>query len=106
VNYENHPGKRLEANEINESACARILIRVESILQKRNGRNHEAYLELWDLVEKEDAKIAFMFNDLKRSTALINLAQWYSHGLVSESDLALLTEETRNTVKAINEIAR
>jgi hypothetical protein len=89
-----------------DDACARILICIENILQKRDGRNHEAYLELWDLIEKEDAKIALMFNDLKRSTALIMLAQWHSHGLVSESDLALFTEETRNTVRAIMEIGR
>ncbi len=28
-----------------DDACARILTRVESIMQKREGRNHEAYLE-------------------------------------------------------------
>jgi hypothetical protein len=88
-----------------DDACARIFSRIESILQKRDGRNHEAYLELWDLIEKEDAEIGIMFNDLRRSTALIKLAQWHSHGLLSESDLALFTEETRNTVKAINEFA-
>jgi hypothetical protein len=95
VNYENHSGKRLEANEINE--CARV--------GRRVCADHEAYLELWDLIEKEDAEIGIMFNDLRRSTALIKLAQWHSHGLLSESDLALFTEETRNTVKAINEFA-
>jgi len=89
-----------------DDACARILAGAESILQKREGRNHEAYLALWDLLHKEDDKIAFMFNDLKRSTAFFKLAAWQSHGLVSESDLALFTEETQDAVKAINEYAR
>jgi hypothetical protein len=44
-----------------------------------------------------------MFDDFKRSTGLVKLAAWQRHGLVSESDLALFSEETRNIVKAINE---
>ena len=88
------------------NACARILNAVESVIQKRGGGNHEAYLKLWDLLKKEDASIAFMFDDFKRSTAFFKLAAWHRHGLVSESDLALFTEETRNIIKAINENAR
>ncbi len=88
-----------------DDACTRILTGVESILQKREGRNHEAYLELWDLLRKEDHKIASMFDDLKRSTAFFKLAAWQSHGLLSESDLALFTEETQDAVKVINGIA-
>ncbi len=89
-----------------DDACARILAGVESILQKREGRNHEAYLELWDLLHKEDHKIASMFDDLKRSTAFFKLAAWQSHGLMSDSDLALFTEETQDAVKVINNCAR
>ena len=89
-----------------DDACARILTRVESIVQKREGRNHEAYLALWDLLHREDDKIAAMFDDLKRSTAFFKLAAWQSHGLVSDSDLALFTEETQGAVKAINKYAR
>ncbi len=89
-----------------DDACARILTRVESIVQNREGRNHAAYLALWALLDKEDDKIALMFNDFKRSTALLMLAQWHSSGLVPESDLALFSEETQNTVKAITGIGR
>lgn len=95
----------MKARVLND-ACARIFDAVESIVKKRDGHNHEVYLELWDLLEKEDAVIASMFDDFKRSTALSKLAAWQRHGLVSESDLALFTEETQNTVKAINEIGR
>jgi len=87
-------------------ACARILNAVESVVQERDGGNHETYLALWALLKKEDASIAFMFDDFKRSTGLFKLAAWQRHGLVSESDLALFTQETRNIIKAINENAR
>jgi len=84
-------------------ACARILNAVESVAKKRESGNYEAYLALWDLLKKEDASIAVMFDDLKRSTGFFKLAAWQRNGLVSESDLALFTEETRTIVKAINE---
>ncbi len=87
-------------------ACAQILNAVESLVQKRDGGNHEAYLALWGLLKKEDASIALMFDDFKRSTAFFKLAAWHRHGLVSESDLALFTEATRNIIKAINENTR
>lgn len=84
-------------------ACAKILASVESIVQKRDGRNHKVYQSLWDLLKKEDAVIASMFDDLKRSTAFFKLAAWQRNGLVSKSELALFTEETQNIVKTINE---
>ena len=89
-----------------EDACARILKAVESAIQTRDGGSHQAYLALWDLLKKEDASIAFMFDDFKRSTGLIKLAAWQRYGLLSESDLALFSEETRKIVKAISENTR
>jgi len=88
------------------NACAQILSAVEAVVQKRDEGNHKAYLALWNLLKKEDASIAFMFDDFRRSTAFFKLAAWQRHGLVAESDLALFTEETQNIIKAINENAR
>jgi hypothetical protein len=87
-------------------ACARILDALAQILQKKDGREHEAYLELWELLQNQDGLIASLFDDFKRSTALYKLAAWQRHGLVSDSDLALFTEETQATVKAMNQHAR
>jgi hypothetical protein len=44
-----------------------------------------------------------MFDDFKRSTAFYRLAAWQRHGLVTESDVALFTEATQATVKAMNQ---
>jgi hypothetical protein len=95
----------MEPRVLND-ACARILADVQAIVQKRDGRNHEAYLALWALLKKKDAEIASMFDDFKRSTALFKLAAWYRYGLVSENELTLFTEETQNMAKAINEALR
>lgn len=89
-----------------DDACARILKAVESAVQTRDRGNHKAYIALWDLLKKEDTSIAVMFDDFKRSTGLFKLAAWQRHGLVSESDFALFSEETRNIVRAIDENPR
>jgi hypothetical protein len=97
--------RSLKTRALND-ACARILDAVTQVVQKRHGREHEVYLELWKLLQEQDALIALMFDEFKRSTAFFKLAAWQRHGLVSESDLALFTEETQAMVKAINENAR
>lgn len=94
--------RSLETRALNHT-CARILDSVLQIVEKREGREHEAYLELWDLIQKQDDLIAVMFNDFKRSTAFFKLAAWQRHGLVSESELASFTEETQAVVEVINQ---
>ena len=84
-------------------ACSRIFDAVEKIAKEKDKREHEAYLELWKLLQKQDDLIALMFNDFKRSTAVLKLAVWRQQGLVAESEMALFTDETREWVKRINE---
>jgi hypothetical protein len=97
--------RALKTRALND-ACARILDAVAQVVQNRDGREHEAYLALWELIQTQDDLIASMFDDFKRSTAFYRLAAWQRHGLVTESDLAWFTEETQATVKAINQNAR
>jgi hypothetical protein len=97
--------RSLKTRALND-ACAQILDAVAQIMQHRDGREHEAYLELWELIRKQDAWIASMFDDFRRSTAVYKLAAWQRHGLVSERDVALFTHETQAAVKAMNQNAR
>jgi hypothetical protein len=97
--------RALKTRALND-ACGRILDAVAQIVQHRDGREHEAYLALWELLRKQDAWIAAMFDDFRRSTAVYKLAAWQRHGLVSERDVALFTDETQAAVKAMNQNAR
>jgi len=97
--------RALKTRALND-VCARILDAIAQIVQNRDGREHEAYLALWELLQTQDDLIASLFDDFKRSTALYKLAAWQRHGLVTESDLAWFTEETQATVKAMNQTAR
>jgi hypothetical protein len=50
-------------------ACAQILDAVVQVLERRNDREHEAYLEFGELIEKQDNLIASEFADFQRSRA-------------------------------------
>jgi hypothetical protein len=93
--------RSLKTRALND-ACSRIFESAGEIVEKRKGREYEAYLELWALMQKQDELISAMFDDFKRSTAFFKLAAWQRHELVSETDLAMFSEETQAVVKAIN----
>jgi hypothetical protein len=97
--------RALKTRALND-ACARILDAIAQIGQQRDGREHEAYRALWELLQTQDGWIAAMFDDFKRSTAFYRLAAWQRHGLVTASDVALFTEATQATVKAMNQTTR
>lgn len=79
-----------------EKACSRVLGEVSEIAKSRDPDSHTVYLHLWKILQHEDHDIELMLNDLKRSTALFQLASWYKNGVISENDLQGFTEETRN----------
>lgn len=57
-----------------ERASARGLARAEAILLNRDKSAHERYLELVECVESERKHMADLFDDLRRSTARMALA--------------------------------
>jgi hypothetical protein len=74
--------RALKTRALND-ACARILDAVAQLVQNRDGREHEAYLALWELLQTQDDWIASLFDDFRRSTALYKLAAWQRSGMAS-----------------------
>jgi hypothetical protein len=97
--------RSLKTRALND-ACGRMLDAVAQLMQQRDGREHEVYLALYELIHQQDEVIASLFDDFKRSTAFSKLAAWQRQGLVSENDWALFTKETQVTVKAMNQNMR
>lgn len=85
-------------------ASERIFHDIEHILQTRQGKEHESYLKLWKLLRHEDEDIAAMFDDLKRSNAMMKLASWKANNLLSDDDLQGFTEETRQRIRVIESL--
>lgn len=82
-------------------ACGGILERIEAELKNKGKENHKAYLEVWEVVNSSNREIAEMFDDLRRSNAVLKLASWRRYGLLTEKELNEFSEETRSTIEAI-----
>ncbi len=95
--------KALQGNLL-AAACERIFDKIDRISLARKGREHESYLELWKMLHDEDADISLMFDDLKRSTAMMKLASWKAHNLLSDQDLEGFTQETQNRIRILSEM--
>lgn len=100
--------KRLSGLKENllKSACETIFRRIEQISSARKGREHEAYLELWKEIKKEDDAIAEMFNDLKRSNAVFKMAALKHYGVLTDEQLAQFSQETQQQVAHLCEYRR
>ena len=81
-------------------ACEQILGSVGSEIINKGNENHKAYLEVWKKVQAGDDDIAEMFNDLRRSNAVLKLAAWKRHGLLTQSELNEFSEETQSAILA------
>jgi len=84
-------------------ACGKILDKFEEILKERaeNENEHKVYLQLWKIMKEKDQYIAIMFDDVKRSNAILKLAIWKRHGVISDEDFSAFSEETQQTIKTI-----
>ncbi len=87
-----------------KTACNRVFEKIEKISKARKGSEHESYLKVWELIQQENNKISIMFDDLRRSNALMKLAAWRRNRLLSDQELAQFTEKTQNSIKALANI--
>jgi hypothetical protein len=75
-------------------------------MEERKGKEHQAYLQLWQLMKDQDREISIMFDDLKRSNAIHKLAAWKHNELISEQNFADFSLETQQTITVLNETLR
>ena len=92
--------RAMQEAKLNE-ACAEILSVVGEIIASKNNENHKSYLEVWEKVQSGNTEISVMFDDLRRSNAVLKLATWKRNGLLTESELNEFTEETQSSIKSI-----
>lgn len=93
-------------DELLNVACEQIFQRIEKVSAGRAGQQHKTYLELYKLIEKEDEKIAKMFDDLKRSNAFFKIAALRHYGVLTNAQMELFTEQTQAIVKDLCQFGR
>ena len=77
-----------------ERLCERILQESLAVIQRTEVSAHERYLALYKLIEKRDDDVANAFNDFRRSTAVMQLGNMRSMGLLRAEEMKRFSPET------------
>ena len=87
-----------------ERFCDRILREVGSLASDSAKTSHERYLQVYRFIDQSDEDVARLFNDARRSQALMQLALMCSHKLLTPAEIAGFTVATRDRLAVIAEL--
>jgi hypothetical protein len=62
---------------------------------------HKTYLNVYRFLDGQDDELGSLFNDWRRSTALVTLTGWVQANLVKDEEFEAFTEQTKTSVKAL-----
>src|SRR5258708_35064984 len=82
--------------------CQKVLHDMERIAADSKKTPHQRYLAIYKLIERRDRDMSRAFDELRRSTALTQLAIIYSYGVVTEDEIMRFTPETRGIVSFLS----
>lgn len=78
-----------------ERFCGRVLAEAERIIAAPPTSLHERYRSLHDLMRRRDREMAKALDDLRRSTALMQIGIIQSMGLWTEDEMAGFSDQVR-----------
>ena len=87
-----------------ERFCERVLDEIDRVVSDTERSSHERYLAVFRLIKRRDQELADLFNDLRRSTALRQLACIQSRELLTEEEFERFSPETREAVRSLTGI--
>lgn len=88
-------------DELIATASEIVFRQVEEIANNRNDKEHQSYLDLYSLIKVEDTKIAEMFNNPTRNNVSLKIVALKKHGVLTDVQLKLFTEETQGFVNSL-----
>jgi hypothetical protein len=83
-----------------ERFCQRVIEEVQSVTSLCANGYHNCYLELFALMQSRDKEMARAFNDPRRSSAFILLANIKAQGLLTEEELMQFSPEAREAIRS------
>lgn len=95
-------------NEAMARFCHRSLGEVRRLIDDpgAGGSEHERYLAVHRAVIDNDRRVERMFDGFRRSTAILQLATWVAAGLVTDIELAALSDHTNEIVHQLLKFRR
>jgi len=89
--------------ELTAKACEMVFAQVDNLAKNRVGKEHQSYLDLYHLIQAEDAKIAEMFNNPTRNNVLLKIVTLKKFGELTAEQLQMFSHETQYRVNSILE---
>ncbi|MGB4925450.1 MAG: hypothetical protein WBP25_03010 [Giesbergeria sp.] len=81
-----------------ERFCQRVLSEVDGIVADTSKTSHQRYLAMYEAIQRRDKEISRVFDDLRRSTAILQLAALRSRKLIEDAEFMRFSEETQGLV--------
>ncbi len=78
--------------------CERLMGSVDRVINDDQRDAHERYLEMYKIVRAGDKKLALMFNGFSRTLAFEQLMMYYGNGLLTDDEIAPLSDENREKI--------
>ncbi|MDO7083698.1 hypothetical protein WNY51_15600 [Pseudocolwellia sp. AS88] len=88
-------------SELTNKACESIFKQVNDIANVRAGKEHQSYLDLYNLIKKEDTRIAEMFNNPTRNNVILKIVTLRKSEVLSNEQLQMFSEQTQEFVNRI-----
>lgn len=87
-----------------ERYCEKVLLNIGRIATDAGKSHHERYLDIYRLIHKKE--LIRTFDSLRRSTALVQIGLFRSHGLITEEEFSGFSEALRSQVAVFSVVAK
>ena len=84
-----------------ERFCQIILGEIGRVNSDSSRSFHQRYLDIYKIIEHRDKEISRLFNDLRRSSALMHIAAIHGRGLITDAELDGFSQELVHVVKSL-----
>jgi hypothetical protein len=84
-----------------ERFCEGVLAEIDRVSRNGAMSRHSRYLEIVRIIQQHDREMARLFDNPRRSHALMMLAQIRSQGLLTDDEFSSLSPETRSAIQML-----
>ena len=84
-----------------ERFCQRVLEESDRLRSDAGQSAYQRYIAIYQLFRERDKELAEIFDNPRRSMALLNLGAIKVRGLLTEEEFARFSEETQNSIAVL-----
>lgn len=81
--------------------CQHVLQEIENIGKEDEKSPHERYLAIYQAIQKHDREIELLFNNPRRSSAIMQIMAIQSRGLLMEEERSLFSNHIKDILSTL-----